>query len=232
MKRKHLFIFSLIIAAVFASVSLSACDNESSGGGGGYVIYDSSNVSDIIDNGAMTIERFSTRTGKTPTLTKTNVEEFNNTVSVQQLQSYADYLASRGYKENKTLEKEYASDYDRIWLYEGDTEKEFVNILYSAGVANIGYGSECKFSSGGSGDSGGSDQSVASSPDSKKCTLCGGTGKTACTSCKGSGYITQTKNAPDYGYGTNSYEISKKCPRCSGKGEINCKGCNGTGKMK
>lgn len=61
-----------------------------------------------------------------------------------------------------------------------------------------------------------SSRSDNSNRNSKKCTLCTGTGKSECSWCTGKGYMKVS-------------DIQYPCNSCGGSGIADCLGCNGTG---
>ena len=80
-------------------------------------------------------------------------KESNSTISQGKLQEYADYLKTRGYKEDTKTElllADYSDTDTKIWAYMGKKEKELVLIMIGTNSRMIRYGSDCEISSGDS----------------------------------------------------------------------------------
>ena len=182
--------------------------------------------------GKQSIQKFSVKFGINPDNVQTSqsndiTEIYNGTVSGNQFKQYAEYLKTKGFKEDTAAEKQYKNDFELVYVFNGSVEKNNVVFSYSQGVGVVSYGPKCQFESGsGSGNSGavpgngGNNQPVQPTPNAnqKKCSYCLGLG--TCPSCYGSGrvnnpYVTDSKNLCEdcRGLGT--------CPKCHGSGKVN-----------
>lgn len=70
---------------------------------------------------------------------------------------------------------------------------------------------------------------ISGGSSASTCYTCKGAGKVTCSSCHGTGYLGNTQYAPDFGYGSGSYQTSQRCYACSGSGLVMCTSCMGDG---